>query len=356
MASLSLRRLAKAFEVNRVVDAIDLEVADGEFVVLVGPSGCGKSTLLRLIAGLEQPDDGEILLDGERVDGRAPGDRDVAMVFQNYALYPHMTVLANIAFPLRMAKVGKAEREARAREAAQQLGIGALLARKPGSLSGGQQQRVALARALVRRPRIFLFDEPLSNVDAKLRNEMRAELARLHTRIGATILHVTHDQVEAMTLGTRIVVLDRGVVQQQGPPIEVYRHPANTFVAGFLGSPPMNLLRRELEPLPPGSMPEPRVQTVGFRPHEVVAGGPHVLEVDLVEPLGQETLVHGQVLGDELLPAGEAVIAVPPGSAIERGTKWSFGLKPDALHHFDESGRGVGFPVLTEAEEASSEA
>jgi multiple sugar transport system ATP-binding protein len=325
MASLSLKQLSKAFGANRVVNGIDLEVADGEFVVLVGPSGCGKSTLLRLVAGLETADAGTISLDDRRVDHRAPGDRDIAMVFQNYALYPHMTVAANIGFPLRMARMAREERSQRVREAAAQLGIEDLLDRKPGSLSGGQQQRVALARALVRRPRIFLFDEPLSNVDAKLRNEMRAELARLHAKLGATILHVTHDQVEAMTLGTRIVVLDRGVIQQQGSPLEVYERPANTFVAGFLGSPPMNLLRQE-------------AGTIGFRPHAAHPDSPHKLEVDLVEPLGQETLLHGTLIADDLLPSGKVVIAVPPAVQVARGDQFCFGLPADALHRFDATG------------------
>lgn len=345
MASLSLKQLSKAFGVNRVVDGIDLEVADGEFVVLVGPSGCGKSTLLRLIAGLEQADAGTISLDDRRVDQRAPGDRDIAMVFQSYALYPHMTVAANIAFPLRMARMAREERNQRVRDAAEQLGIAELLDRKPGSLSGGQQQRVALARAIVRRPRVFLFDEPLSNVDAKLRNEMRAELARLHAKLGATILHVTHDQVEAMTLGTRIVVLDRGVIQQQGAPIEVYERPANTFVAGFLGSPPMNLLCWDPAAIPIGPDGQAVPLTVGFRPHEVIAGGPHALQVDLVEPLGQETLLHGQIVADAVLPAGEAVLAVAPGTAVTRGARFAFGLKDGALHHFDERGLRVDRPA-----------
>jgi multiple sugar transport system ATP-binding protein len=224
-----------------------------------------------------------------------------------------------------MARMAREERSQRVREAAAQLGIEDLLDRKPGSLSGGQQQRVALARALVRRPRIFLFDEPLSNVDAKLRNEMRAELARLHAKLGATILHVTHDQVEAMTLGTRIVVLDRGVIQQQGSPLEVYERPANTFVAGFLGSPPMNLLRQE-------------AGTIGFRPHAAHPDSPHKLEVDLVEPLGQETLLHGTLIADDLLPSGKVVIAVPPAVQVARGDQFCFGLPADALHRFDATG------------------
>ena len=324
MASLTLQHLDKAFGANRVVDDVSLDVADGEFLVLVGPSGCGKSTLLRLVAGLERADGGEIHLDGVRIDEREPGARDIAMVFQSYALYPHMSVAQNIAFPLRMAGVARAEREGRARQAAEQLGIGELLARKPGQLSGGQQQRVALARALVRRPRLFLFDEPLSNVDAKLRSEMRAELGRLHAELGATMIHVTHDQVEAMTLGTRIVVLNEGRVQQSGAPLEVFREPANTFVAGFLGSPAMNLLRGD-------------GRVVGFRPHDAVVGGPLRLGVELVEHLGQETLVHGALESTPSagIPAGEAVLVLPPEIAVERGSTFAFDVPTERLHHFD---------------------
>jgi ABC-type sugar transport system ATPase subunit len=324
MASLSLHALEKSFGGQRVVDAVSLDIADGEFVVLVGPSGCGKSTLLRLIAGLEQAEAGEIRLDGERIDQRQPAERDIAMVFQSYALYPHMSVARNIAFPLRMAGVARAEREARTRAAAGQVGISELLGRKPAQLSGGQQQRVALARALVRRPRLFLFDEPLSNVDAKLRAEMRAELGRLHAELGATMVHVTHDQIEAMTLGTRIVVLDQGRVQQSGTPLEVYRRPRNTFVAGFLGSPPMNLLRDE-------------TRVVGFRPHDVRVGGPLRLGVELVEPLGQETLVHGTLARDEGLglPGGAAVLVLAPDVPVTRGATFEFDVPAQALHRFD---------------------
>ncbi len=326
MATLELRDLGKSFGGNPVVRGVSLRAEDGEFLVLVGPSGCGKSTLLRLIAGLETPDAGEVRIDGRVVDELEPGERDVAMVFQNYALYPHMTVEANVAFPLKMARVPRAERSARAAEALGLLGIGELARRKPSQLSGGQQQRVALARALVRRPKLFLFDEPLSNVDAKLRAEMRAELARLHRELGATMVYVTHDQVEAMTLGTRIAVLEGGALQQLGQPLEVYRRPANRFVAGFLGAPPMNLL----EGADAAALGADGA-VVGFRPQEAALGGPLRARVGLLEELGSETLVHATTV------AGGAplVLCLPPGEAPAAGTEVGVGPAPGGLHRFD---------------------
>ncbi len=329
MATLELRGLRKVFPGGGVaVRDLDLRLAAGEFLVLVGPSGCGKSTVLRLVAGLETPSAGEILLDGRVVNGLEPRERDVAMVFQNYALYPHLTVERNIAFPLKMARLPRRERRRRIREAAAMLGIEELLDRKPARLSGGQQQRVALARALVRRPRLFLFDEPLSNVDAKLRGEMRAELARLHRQLGATILYVTHDQVEAMTLGQRIAVLQGGALQQVGPPEEVYRRPANRFVATFIGSPPMNLLRGSAAaPLRPPGMPADCL--VGFRPHDVRLGDGLEARVELVEDLGHELLVHGR-LGED-----PVVLAVPPGALPGGAGSLRFAPAPGAVHCFD---------------------
>jgi ABC-type sugar transport system ATPase subunit len=326
MATLELRGLDKSFGGNPVVRSVSLRAEDGEFLVLVGPSGCGKSTLLRLIAGLETPDRGEVRIDGRVVNELEPGERDVAMVFQNYALYPHMTVEANVAFPLRMARVPRAERAARAAEALALLGIGDLARRKPAQLSGGQQQRVALARALVRRPKLFLFDEPLSNVDAKLRAEMRAELARLHRELGATMVYVTHDQVEAMTLGTRIAVLEGGALQQVGPPLEVYREPANRFVAGFLGAPPMNLLDGEDAAAlgAPGAV-------AGFRPQEAALGGPLRARITLLEELGSETLVHAETLAG----GAPVVLCLPPGSAPAAGAEVGIGPAGRALHRFD---------------------
>lgn len=276
------------------VDGFSLEISDGEFIVLVGPSGCGKSTTLRMVAGLELPTSGSISIGGRDVTSLPPKDRDIAMVFQNYALYPHMTVQENLSFALKLRHVPKDEIARRTASAAETLGLTPYLKRLPKALSGGQRQRVALGRAIVRNPSVFLFDEPLSNLDAKMRVEMRAEIVRLHRRLGATMVYVTHDQTEAMTMGTRIVVMNGGRVQQVASPMEVYRHPANTFVASFIGTPPMNLF-------PPGVLDLGRV--VGVRPEnismermlpdgKVDADGGIVATVDLVEPLGCETLVH----------------------------------------------------------------
>src|ERR687896_1362607 len=240
MARVLLTNLNKKFEDTHAVKDVNLEIRDGEFVVLVGPSGCGKTTTLRMVAGLEDITSGEISIDGRVVNDLPPMDRDIAMVFQNYALYPHMSVYDNMAFGLKMRKFGRDEIEKRVRQAAEILGIQALLARRPRQLSGGQRQRVALGRAIVRHPRVFLFDEPLSNLDAKLRVQMRVELKKLHERLGTTAIYVTHDQVEAMTLGDRVVVMKDGVVQQVGEPMQLYNRPANKFVAGFIGSPAMN--------------------------------------------------------------------------------------------------------------------
>ena len=244
MAEIRLESVTKVYSRggDAAVDAVSLAVADGSFTVLVGPSGCGKSTTLRMVAGLEDVTDGQIVIGGQRVNEVAPRDRDIAMVFQNYALYPHMTVRENLGFALKMRKTPREEIDRRVRAAAQTLGIEGLLDRKPGQLSGGQRQRVAVGRAIVREPKAFLFDEPLSNLDARLRVSTRAELKALHQRLRTTTLYVTHDQEEAMTLGDQVVVMCRGKVQQAGPPMEIYRRPANRFVAGFLGTPPMNFL------------------------------------------------------------------------------------------------------------------
>src|ERR1700704_4972043 len=240
MAEVSLHKLNKKFDLNHVVKDVDLQIHDKEFMVFVGPSGCGKTTTLRMIAGLEAVTSGEILIDDVVVNEVPPMDRDIAMVFQNYALYPHMSVAGNMAFGLKMRKFEKSEIQARIKRAAEILSIGELLHRKPRQLSGGQRQRVALGRAIVRDPQVFLFDEPLSNLDAKLRVQMRVELKKLHERLGTTAIYVTHDQVEAMTLGDRVVVMKDGLVQQVGEPLELYNTPANRFVAGFIGSPAMN--------------------------------------------------------------------------------------------------------------------
>ena len=286
MARVELKNLCKSFGRTVAVDDLSLTVEDGELVVVVGPSGCGKTTVLRAIAGLEQPDSGDILIDGRQVNDWEPRKRNVAMVFQNYALYPHMTVAKNIGFPLKMAKLPRAEIAQRVLETARLLNIDSLLDRKPHTLSGGQMQRVALGRALIREPKVFLFDEPLSNLDAKMRTEMRAELARLHKQLAATMIYVTHDQSEAMTLGSKIAVLHEGVLRQVGSPLEVYDHPADRFVAEFIGSPTMNFVDGE-----------------GIRPHDILVeeNGPIEATVELVEPMGNETHVHCLVRGQRLL-------------------------------------------------------
>ncbi len=248
MATLTLKNISKIYPGNvRAVSDVSAEIADGEFVILVGPSGCGKSTLLRMIAGLEEISEGELSIDNRVVNHVHAKDRDIAFVFQNYALYPHMTVGENMAFGLKMRKFAPAEIDQRVTEAASILGLSEYLQRKPGALSGGQRQRVAVGRAIVRQPKLFLFDEPLSNLDAKMRVTMRAELIKLHKRLQATMVYVTHDQVEAMSMGDRLIVMKNGVVQQVGAPLEIYHHPANQFVAGFIGSPPMNFLNCEVE-------------------------------------------------------------------------------------------------------------
>lgn len=278
------------------VENFNLSVGDGEFLVLVGPSGCGKSTTLRMVAGLELPSAGKIEIGGRDVTHLPPKDRDIAMVFQNYALYPHMTVAENLSFALKLRKYPKNEIAERVAKAAAALGLEPYMKRLPKALSGGQRQRVALGRAIVREPAVFLFDEPLSNLDAKMRVEMRAEIIRLHNALGATMIYVTHDQTEAMTMGERIVVMSEGRIQQVAPPMELYDRPANPFVAGFIGTPPMNLF-------PPGVVSPDR--TVGLRPEHISLrplgdgeSAPLTARVDFIEPLGSETLVH--VLTDRL--------------------------------------------------------
>jgi ABC-type sugar transport system ATPase subunit len=299
---LRLEHVAKRFGKQAAVEEVSLELDRGEFCVLLGPSGCGKSTLLRLVAGLERPTEGRVEIDGRDVTGVDPADRDVAMVFQNYALYPHMTVRENLAFPLVTRRVS--DPDARVRDAAELLQIEDLLDRLPRQLSGGQRQRVAIGRAIVRRPKLFLFDEPLSNLDAQLRAETRVELARLHARLGATVLYVTHDQLEAMTLGTRVVLLRRGRVEQQGTPDELYRHPRTPFVARFIGSPPMNLVEGEVRSgrfIGPVEFPveaDDGPAILGVRPEDLASGdGPWEGTVEVVENLGAEAYVHVRIDG-----------------------------------------------------------
>ena len=313
MATLAFVGVEKAFGATQVLQRVDLAVADGEFVVLVGPSGCGKSTLLRSIAGLEELTAGEIHIGGRRVDQLAPKDRDVAMVFQSYALYPHMTVRENMAFALRLQK--HPETDARVAEAARMLHLEPLLDRTPRELSGGQRQRVAMGRAIVRRPKVFLFDEPLSNLDAALRQELRVEIKRLHQRLGTTIVYVTHDQVEAMTLADRIVVLHGGVIEQVGTPAELFFEPKNRFVAGFIGSPTMNFLER----VEPGTV-------VGVRPNDVrIGAGPHRGRIDVVERLGFESMLHLDVGGERVIARIEGD---PPTGEVQLGFDRAYRFEP----------------------------
>ena len=319
MAPVSFRHLVKRYGAIEVVKGIDLEVADGEFVVLVGPSGCGKSTTLRMLAGLESVSDGDILIGDTRVNDLAPRRRDIAMVFQDYALYPHKTVYENMAFSLKVRGIRGEDAKKRIDEAAAMLGIGPYLERRPSQLSGGQRQRVAMGRAIVRRPKVFLFDEPLSNLDAKLRGEVRTEIKKLHQDIETTIIYVTHDQVEAMTLADRIVILKGGEIEQVGTPDEVYDRPNSVFVGGFVGSPAMNFLRGRREDgaivLPDGARLTgvgPGVGQgngdviVGIRPEHLFprSDAPITINarVEVVEPLGSDTLVHAAV-GDVMVTA-----------------------------------------------------
>ncbi|HJV96772.1 MAG TPA: sn-glycerol-3-phosphate ABC transporter ATP-binding protein UgpC [Albitalea sp.] len=321
MSTVSLRKVCKSFGTTTVLRDVDLEIADGEFVVMVGPSGCGKSTLLNCIAGLESVSSGEVWIGGRQVNDMPPKDRDIAMVFQAYALYPNMNVRQNITFGLDMRNVPKPQQDAALARVADLLQIGNLLDRKPGQLSGGQRQRVAMGRAMVREPAVFLFDEPLSNLDAKLRVQMRAELKALHQRLRQTVVYVTHDQVEAMTLADRIVVMNGGRIEQVGTPVELYDRPTNVFVAGFIGSPAMNFIVGQARLPPEGGaawlvaadgaafpLPEDihpsagQAITLGVRPEHlaVAADSPVRLKVDIVEPTGDETHLYGKV-GDELV-------------------------------------------------------
>ena len=303
MANVGIHDVRKSYGSTAVLHGVSVDIDDGEFVVLVGPSGCGKSTLLRMLAGLENITGGEISIGGRVVNNVAPKDRDIAMVFQNYALYPHMTVFDNMAFSMKLAKASKAVMEAEVGRAAKILGLETFLDRYPRQLSGGQRQRVAMGRAIVRNPQVFLFDEPLSNLDAKLRVHMRSEMKELHQRLKVTTVYVTHDQIEAMTMADKIVVMELGYIRQAGPPLELYDRPANLFVAGFIGSPAMNLLDGRIEhgafhtpdgvtwPLPPQNVPDgPAVY--GMRPeHFRLAGDGMQARVTLVEPMGSETQV-----------------------------------------------------------------
>jgi sn-glycerol 3-phosphate transport system ATP-binding protein len=349
MAKVHLNNVKKTYGKGaKGVDAIhgiSIEIGDGEFVVMVGPSGCGKSTLLRMVAGLEEITGGDIVIGDRVVNELEPKDRDIAMVFQNYALYPHMSVYENMAYGLKIRRLAKADIEARVQKAAQILELGALLQRTPRQLSGGQRQRVAMGRAIVREPAVFLFDEPLSNLDAKLRVQMRLEIQKLHRTLGTTSLYVTHDQVEAMTLGQRMIVMNGGRAEQIGTPAQVYGEPATTFVASFIGSPPMNLLkgrvsndglRYELGNGASITLPfacaelANRECVFGVRPEHIVLGKSGVsLNVEMVEALGADVLIHGDAGGQSM------VIRAPAGVEIEPGQNIVAGFDASAMHWFD---------------------
>lgn len=325
MSGVKLESIFKAYGNIEVVHGIDLEVAEKEFVVLVGPSGCGKSTTLRMIAGLEEITAGTLSIDGRVVNRVAPKDRDVAMVFQNYALYPHLNVAENIAFGLRIRKESKEHIKESVAEVGEILGLTPYLKRRPADLSGGQRQRVAMGRAIVRHPKVFLFDEPLSNLDAKLRTQMRAEIKRLHKRLGATSVYVTHDQVEAMTLADRIVVMNEGIIEQVGTPMDLFKNPVNTFVAGFIGSPPMNQFKGSIEATSAGlqvkvgdtaiavsddlRVDDGQPVVVGIRPEHLSLntndGSPIPIDLDLVETLGSEALLHASLGTQDLIVKAE---------------------------------------------------
>ena len=356
MGQVVLKGINKFYESVHAVKDFNLQIRDKEFVVFVGPSGCGKTTTLRMIAGLEAISSGDISIDGNVINTLAPMDRDIAMVFQNYALYPHMSVYDNMAFGLKMRKFERREIEKRVREAADILGIGELLKRKPRQLSGGQRQRVALGRAIVRHPRVFLFDEPLSNLDAKLRVQMRVELKKLHLRLGTTAIYVTHDQVEAMTLGDRVVVMKDGLVQQVGEPLELYNQPANKFVAGFIGSPAMNFTAVTVTEANGSLMaensglriklPDQTAQrlrghighqvTLGVRPEDLTVASSADLDhpcfdavIEVVEQLGSEILL------DMKVGEGVMVASIEPTARVKVRDKLRVAMRPSRLHVFD---------------------
>ncbi|MCB9957904.1 MAG: sn-glycerol-3-phosphate ABC transporter ATP-binding protein UgpC [Rhodospirillaceae bacterium] len=368
MAGIVFDRVSKRFGTAEVIRNVDLDIAPGSFTVFVGPSGCGKSTLLRLIAGLEDITAGTLLIEGCPVNDVAPAKRGVAMVFQSYALYPHMSVYQNMAFGLSLAKTDRRETDRRVREAARILQMDHLLERKPKDLSGGQRQRVAIGRAITREPKVFLFDEPLSNLDAALRVQMRLEIAKLHRALGATMVYVTHDQVEAMTLAEQIVVLNAGAVEQVGAPLELYHRPQNRFVAGFIGSPQMNFLPGTLaaagadgvavalaglaSPVPAAVAPDGQAAgaavSLGIRPEHIVVGdgvaaaGPHG-RIALVERLGSDTLLHVAT------QAGHLVVAAGAATKARVGDTIRLGLPADACHVFAADGRALARRGATEA-------
>ncbi|MBL8312801.1 MAG: sn-glycerol-3-phosphate import ATP-binding protein UgpC [Rubrivivax sp.] len=350
MAKVSIRSMKKRFGEVEILHGVSIEIPDGSFTVLVGPSGCGKSTLLRMVAGLEEISEGEIAIGGRVVNDVEPADRDIAMVFQNYALYPHMSVYDNMAYGLKIARVPKAEIEARVQKAAAVLELGAFLQRTPRQLSGGQRQRVAMGRAIVRQPAAFLFDEPLSNLDAKLRAQTRLEIQKLHRELGVTSLFVTHDQVEAMTLAQRMIVMNAGRIEQIGTPEQVYATPASTFVAGFIGSPPMNLIKGRADGQRfttdggqaldlPAPAPRAGPLLMGVRPEhaDLDVGGSWPLKVELMEMLGAERLIHGHLGGTLFTLRIESTLPPP-----RTGDTVLIGASPGHVHWFDaDSGQRV---------------
>ncbi len=357
MATLALRDIRKSYAGLEAIKGINLDIADREFVVFVGPSGCGKSTLLRMIAGLEEISGGDLLIDGTRANEIGPADRGLAMVFQSYALYPHMTVEQNMGFALKLARVPTEERKRKVMEAARILQLEPYLARKPGQLSGGQRQRVAIGRSIVRSPKVFLFDEPLSNLDAALRGQMRIELARLHEQLNATMVYVTHDQVEAMTMADKIVVLQAGRVEQVGSPLELYHHPNNIFVAGFMGSPRMNLLPaivssvdqagvtveaaggiRVTAPVEPAAFSPGTKVTLGIRPEHVTVNdnGPINGQALIAERLGGLTLLHVELPGDTTL-----VVQTDGADATRVHENVRLTISGAHAHVFDEGGNAA---------------
>jgi len=330
VATLELSQVVKTFDKTTTIHGVDLQIADGEFVVFVGPSGCGKSTLLRIISGLESTTSGEIRIDGKRVNEVTAAHRGCSMVFQSYALYPHMSVYDNMAFGLENLGVAKADIASKVGAAAKLLQLDALLQRKPTQLSGGQRQRVAIGRSIVREPKLFLFDEPLSNLDAELRVSMRAEIRDLHARLKATMIYVTHDQVEAMTMADKIVVLRAGRIEQVGTPLDLYNQPRNQFVAGFIGSPRMNFV-------PVAQFPgaKPGTQTVGIRPEhaQLADDGPLQLQVTQVEQLGANSILHGHVV-----PDAPFEVILPGQTRIQRGDTVRVAALPEHIHCFDKDG------------------
>ncbi|SON58108.1 Maltose/maltodextrin import ATP-binding protein MalK [Hartmannibacter diazotrophicus] len=332
MGNIQLQGVTKSFGETTVIPSIDLEIADGEFVVFVGPSGCGKSTLLRLIAGLEDISGGKIVIDGKDASDSPPAKRGLAMVFQSYALYPHMSVYKNIAFPLKMANIESATIDKKVRDAARVLNLTDYLERRPGQLSGGQRQRVAIGRAIVREPAAFLFDEPLSNLDAALRVGMRLEISELHQRLKTTMIYVTHDQVEAMTMADKIVVLNKGNIAQVGTPLELYHHPRNLFVAGFIGSPKMNFITgAEAEKL--------GAKTIGVRPEHMVLStteGTWQGIVNVSEHLGSDTYLHVHVEGQDIM-----TVRVGGEFPVHYGDRVFLTPEAGKVHRFDAKGNAI---------------